>query len=73
MELGLFEDTKDAAADTRRKYPMSIVDSPPHRALAKQAAVRILLRIELSLTCITTAHIDSRSWLQQNRRGLFVC
>jgi len=46
LELGLFEDTKAAAADTRRQYPMSIVDSAPHRALAKQAAVQgvILLK-----------------------------
>lgn len=50
MELGLFEDTKEAAADTRRKYPMSIVDSPPHRALAKQAAVRLPVRIAASLS-----------------------
>jgi hypothetical protein len=46
MELGLFDDTKTTAADTRRQYPMSIVDSAPHRAVAKQAAVQgvILLK-----------------------------
>ena len=49
MELGLFEDTKEAAADTRRQYPMSIVDSPPHRALAKQAAVRLLQSVSALL------------------------
>jgi beta-glucosidase len=48
MELGLFEDTAAAAADTRRQFPMSIVDSAPHRALAKQAAVEgvVLLKNE---------------------------
>jgi hypothetical protein len=46
MELGLFEATKEAAADPRRQYPMSIVDSPPHRALAKQAAVEGVILLE---------------------------
>ena len=46
LELGLFEDSTSAAADKRRQMPMSIVDSAPHRALAKQAAVQgvILLK-----------------------------
>jgi beta-glucosidase len=46
LELGLFEDTKTAAADPRRKFDMSIVDSAEHRALAKQAAIEgvILLK-----------------------------
>ena len=38
LELGLMEDTATAAADPRRQIPMSVVDSTPHRALAKQAA-----------------------------------
>ena len=46
LELGLFEDTAAAAADARRRVPMSAVDSAPHRALAKEAAVKgvILLK-----------------------------
>ena len=46
MELGLFQDTAAAAKDERRKFPMSIVDSAPHRELAKQAAIQgvILLK-----------------------------
>lgn len=40
LELGLMQDTTAAAADTRRQHPMSIVDSAPHRQLAKAAAVK---------------------------------
>lgn len=39
LELGLFQDSATAAVDPRRRIPMSVVDSPEHRALAKQAAV----------------------------------
>lgn len=39
LELGLFQNTAAASTDTRRKFDMSIVDSPEHRALAKQAAI----------------------------------
>ena len=38
LALGLLEDSAHAARDRRRQVPMSVVDSPPHRALAKQAA-----------------------------------
>ena len=40
LELGLFEDTAAAALDARRQVPMSAVDSAPHRALAREAAVQ---------------------------------
>ena len=38
MELGLYHDSKAAASDPRRKVSMDVVDSPQHRALARQAA-----------------------------------
>ena len=40
LELGLFQDTAAAALDARRQVPMSAVDSAPHRALAREAAVQ---------------------------------
>ena len=38
LELGLFEDSVVASADPRRQIPMSVVDSAPHRELAREAA-----------------------------------
>ena len=39
FELGLFQDTAEAAKDMRRQYSMDLVDCAPHRALAKEAAI----------------------------------
>ena len=46
LELGLMEDTATAAKDTRRQIPMSVVDSAPHRALAKKAAVEAVILLK---------------------------
>ena len=40
------EDTATAAKDTRRQVPMSVVDSAPHRALAKKAAVEAVILLK---------------------------
>jgi beta-glucosidase len=46
LELGLFQDTAAAAIDPRRQFAMSIVDSGPHRALAKQAAIEAVVLLK---------------------------
>jgi len=46
MELGLFEDNATAAEDERRQFQMDMVDSAPHRALAKQAAIEGLILLK---------------------------
>ncbi len=48
MELGMFQDSSAQAADFRRTFPMDVVDSASHRALAKKAAIEgaVLLKNE---------------------------
>ena len=46
LDLGLFQDSAASAADPRRQIPMSVVDSQPHRELAKQAAAESVILLK---------------------------
>jgi len=74
MELGLYQDTAAGKKDPRRQVPMSVVDSPEHRALAQQAAREavVLLKNErgfhfLTLTLTLTLTLSSLSPLTQTQ------